>query len=321
MMHYKLTFLIAIILTFQCCRNENNLEREITQIDINIQIERFDQLSANVTSQTLIDLKSDYPFMFSKTTPDSIWISTIQDSLQQQLFVEIDKKYNDIISTENEMILFFQHLKYYYNAFQEPRVVTFSNYVDYRNKVFVTDTIILIALDTYLGKNHRFYDNIQLYIRQNFEPSQIVSDLAAEYAKKEIQPLSRPSLIQEMVYFGKILYFKDVMIPFKSDEDKIGYSKEQLHWALENEASIWEYFVERELLYETDPKLAGRFINPSPFTKFNLELDSESPGRLGQYIGWQIVKAFMNNNKIKLQDMLSMDAIELFNKSKFKPRK
>ena len=124
-----------------------------------------------------------------------------------------------------------------------------------------------------------------------------------------------------MVYFGKILYFKDVMIPFKSDEEKIGYTKDQLAWALANESSIWEFFVERELLFETDPKLAGRFINPAPFSKFNLELDAESPGRLGQYIGWQIVKAYMENSDADLKDMLQMDATELFNKSKFKPRK
>ena len=105
-----------------------------------------------------------------------------------------------------------------------------------------------------------------------------------------------------MVYFGKILYFKDVMIPFKTDEEKIGYTKEQLAWALENESNIWEFFVERELLFETDPKLSGRFINPAPFTKFNLELDAESPGRLGQYIGWQIVNPWTTNFAVDIDN-------------------
>jgi uncharacterized protein YjaZ len=88
-----------------------------------------------------------------------------------------------------------------------------------------------------------------------------------------------------------------------------------------NESNIWQFFVERELLFETDPKLARRFINPAPFTKFNLELDAESPGRLGQYMGWQIVRAYMENNETDFKDMMQMDATELFNKSKFKPRK
>ena len=84
---------------------------------------------------------------------------------------------------------------------------------------------------------------------------------------------------------------------------------------------IWRYFVERELLYDTDPKLLTRFINPAPFSKFDLELDSESPGCLGQYIGWQIVNAYMKNNDVTLQQMLSTKAEDIFKNSKFKPRK
>jgi uncharacterized protein YjaZ len=74
-------------------------------------------------------------------------------------------------------------------------------------------------------------------------------------------------------------------------------------------------------LYSTDNSLPSRFINPAPFTKFYLELDSESPGRLGQYIGWQIVRSFMEHNDVEFMDMLQMEATEIFNGAKFKPRK
>lgn len=320
-MRNVLGFFIVILLLVQSCENESKIEKYIANIDVNVQVERFDKLFAEVTPESLPKLKTDYPFMFSKTIADSVWISRIQDTMQQQLFIEIDKKFNDTQFVEDDITQLFQHLKYYYKTFREPRIVTFSDYVDYRSKIFVTDTITLIAIDTYLGSDHEFYGNIQKYLKQNFEASQIVPDLATAYAEKQIYQSSRKSLIDEMVYFGKILYFKDVMIPFKSDAEKIGYTKEQLAWALENEPNIWQFFVEKELLFETNPKLAGRFINPAPFTKFNLELDAESPGRLGQYIGWQIVRAYMENNDADFKDMLQLDATELFNKSKFKPRK
>ena len=75
-------------------------------------------------------------------------------------------------------------------------------------------------------------------------------------------------------------------------------------------------------LYSTNSKLPNRFINPAPFSKFYLEgIDGESPGKIGQYIGWQIVKAYMDNNDTSFKDMLIMNAQELFNKSKFKPKK
>lgn len=320
-MRNKLSFLIVILVLFQSCGNESKIENEIAQIEVNVQVERFDKLFAESSPNDLPKLKADYPFMFSKQYPDAVWIARMNDTLQQHMFSEIEKKYDDFSQVEEGLISFYQHLKYYNPTFRTPRIFTVINDVDYRSKTIVTDSITLIAIDNYLGKEHEFYGNIQKYLKQNFEPSQIVSDLATEYAKREIYQPSRKSLIDEMVYYGKILYFKDVMIPFKTDAEKIGYTKEQLDWAIENEPNIWEYFVERELLFETDPKLASRFINPGPFTKFNLELDAESPGRLGQYIGWQIVRAYMNNNDTDFKSMLQMEATELFNKSKFKPRK
>ena len=75
------------------------------------------------------------------------------------------------------------------------------------------------------------------------------------------------------------------------------------------------------MLFSTDNSLPNRFIALAPFSKFYLELDSESPGRLGQYIGWQIVRAYMKNNKVSLMDMMQKDAEEIFNNSNFKPSK
>ena len=303
-MRNLLSFLVVIVLCFQSCEKDSKVEKEISKIDIDVQVERFEKLFAEASPNDLPKLKADYPFM-----------------LQQEMFSEIQKQYADFTEINEDIKSLFQHLKYYYPTFKIPRVITLINDVQYRNKTIVTDSIALIAIDNYLGKDHMFYGNIQQYIRQNFEANQIVPDLATQYAQKQIYQPTRKSLLDEMIYFGKILYFKDVIIPFKSDAKKIGYTQDELNWAIENEPNIWQFFVEKELLFETDPKLASRFINPAPFTKFNLELDAESPGRLGQYIGWQIVKAYMQNNDTDFIDMLQMDATELFNKSKFKPRK
>ena len=123
-----------------------------------------------------------------------------------------------------------------------------------------------------------------------------MADLATAYAEQLIYQPKRATFLEEMIYFGKQLYLKDLLIPFKENNEKIGYLPAQYEWAVDNEFYIWQYFVEKELLYETDRKLLSRFIIPAPFSRFNLELDSESPGRLGQYIGWQIVKSYMENN-------------------------
>lgn len=314
--------LVCFCFTLNSCDNTSQIEKDIAAIPMTVNIERFDKLLATASLETLPELKKKYPFIISKNVHDSIWIRTINDSLQQQLFDATQQAYSDNTALEADVTALFRHLKYYNKTFKAPRVITVTSEVEYRNKVIVTDSIALIALDTYLGEDHPFYANIPQYVSQNLKASQIASDLAEAYAKQYAFQSKKKTLLEEMIYHGKLLYFKDKVVPFLNDAERIGYTQDQLDWAIANENYIWRYFVERELLYNTDSKLPSRFINPSPFSKFYLdEIDNKSPGKIGQYIGWQIVRAYMNTNKVSLNDMMLEDAENLFNKSKYKPRK
>lgn len=314
--------LLLVVIAFISCKDDNQLERDIAEINTDIQIERFDRLFAQVTSKDLPSLKTAYPFMFPEKYTDSFWLDKKSDTLQVQLFHEVDKVFSNEEDIEFEIESLFNHLKYYFPEFNPPRIITVTNDVDYRNKVIVTDTIALIALDSYLGSDHEFYGAIPKYLRKNLTKEQLVVDLAGAYSKKHTYHPQRKTLLDEMIYFGKLLYFKAIMIPFKTDAERIGYTEDELDWARANESYIWRHFVEHELLYSTDSKLPGRFINPAPFSKFFLEeIDTNSPGRLGQYIGWQIVSAFMSHNDVSLKDMLNTSTEDIFNNSKFKPRK
>ena len=101
----------------------------------------------------------------------------------------------------------------------------------------------------------------------------------------------------------------------------MGYTLEEIKWCEENESYMWRYFIENEMLYSDDQKLANRFINPAPFSKFYLEIDNESPGRVGAWMGWQIVRSYIKNNEVSLEQVLQLNAKELFEKSKYKPKK
>ncbi|NNF86519.1 MAG: gliding motility lipoprotein GldB [Winogradskyella sp.] len=317
----KFLFLSLIVFSFWSCNDDSAVEKEIANIKIDCKIERFDRQFANASPNDLKSLKFSYPFLFSKSVPDSIWIMRMQDSLQNQLFNEVAMVFDEPLSLKEDINSLFKHLKYYDKSFTVPRVITLTNDVDYRNKVVVTDTIVLIALDNYLGAVHPYYQNIQRYIAANMQKDQIVVDLAEKYAEKYVFPTKRQSFLDEMIYFGKLLYFKDRIIPFEDDANKIGYSQEELDWAEANESPIWSYFIEKELLYSTDPNLSNRFIANAPFSKFYLELDNESPGRLGQYIGWQIVRAYAEKNDVGLMQLMREEPRVIFENSNFKPMK
>jgi len=319
-MKYFLFLVCSIVLL--SCHQENALEAEISKIQLDVEIERFDKLFAQTTESDLPKLKQAYPFLFPKRIADSVWVEMLTDTLQQEILTEVQNKFADFDKVELEIRKFYQHLKYYDKVFNEPRLITVINNVDYRESIVVTDSIALIALDNYLGEDHYFYDFISVYLRKNFKPEAISVNLAEAYAEKYTYQSSRKNLLDEMIYFGKLLYFKDVMLPFKSDAEKIGYAEEELNWARANEAQVWSYLVDGALLFSTDNSLPARFITPAPFSKFYLEIDNESPGRIGQYIGWQIVKAYMKQNKeVDLFKMMQTSTQDIFDNTKYKPIK
>ena len=320
-MSSRIFVLLMLSLVFVSCSEDSKAEEEISKIEVDFVVERFDKAYAEAKPADLPKLKQAYPFLFSKHVPDSVWIDRINDTLQDQLLKEVGKVYPDFKEVKEDFKKLFQHLKYYDKTFDVPRVVTLTNDVDYRNKTIVTDSLLLIALDNFLGEDHEFYQNIPRYLAKNMQKDQIIPEVSEAYAKKYTYQSNRRTLLDEMIYYGKLLYFNDVMIPFKSDAEKIGYTEQELKWAEANESQIWSYFIEKELLFSTDNKLPSRFIADAPYSKFYLELDNESPGRLGQYIGWQIVRAYANTTNENVLSILEQEPEEIFNKAKFKPKK
>ncbi|HET8809142.1 MAG TPA: gliding motility lipoprotein GldB [Flavobacteriaceae bacterium] len=313
---------LVCFLVLLSCENTSETEQKIAQIPVEVEVVRFDEQFAEATPESLPELKKEFPFLFPEGISDSVWVEKINDTLQQALNREVAKAFPNLEEEKDEFRQLFQHLKYYFPKFSAPKIITLTSDVDYRNRVIVTDSLLLISLDVYLGKDHEFYGGIYDYIRKDFEPELLVSDIAGEYAKNFVPYPTSRSFLAQMVYYGKILYLKDLLIPFKSDPQKIRYTEKQLEWAKDNEEQIWRYFVENELLFKTDPDLKSRFIDLAPFSKFYLQLDSESPPQLGRYIGWQIVRQFVERNEtVSWEKLLQTDAKTIFDQSNYKPRK
>lgn len=305
------------------CEDERKVEQEISKIPVEVDVTRFDQVFAEASPEDLPKLKEDYPLLFPKAYPDSIWLNTMKDTIQQEINKEVTKAFPSFEEETQEIEHLFQHLKYYFpTKFKVPKVITVTSEVDYKNKVIAADSVLLISLDTYLGEEHKFYVGLQQYLKKNFRKEQILPDIAFAYGEQYVpQPDSR-TLLASMIYYGKILYLKDKLIPEYSDAEKMGYTEDEMEWARANEEQIWRYFIEHEILFDTNSNLQKRFINLAPFTKFRLQLDSESPPQLGQYMGWQIVRQFVNKNPdLSLKEVLQKEAEQIFKESNYKPRK
>jgi len=318
----KYFLFLAVAVVALSCKKENEVEDKVAAVPVKeVKIERFDKLFFESKPEDLPMLKQQFPFFFPAGDPDQVWIGRMQEPFLRQLYKEAQTKYPDVKALEDDFEDLFKHIKFYYPKFSDPRVVTMIN-DDESTKAIYAESVVVIPLSVYLGKDNKIYEGLPKYQVQEFEASQILPDVVTSFSNGKIAPATDRSLLAMMIYYGKELYIKDLLLPDVADHNKIGYTAEQLRWCQENEAYMWRYLVDQKLLYDTDSKLAGRFINPAPFSKFYLDIDNESPGRIGQWVGWQIVRAYMENNKdVTLQDLLAKDAKEVFENSKYKPKK
>ena len=314
-------FLLVSFLILTSCAKKSSVNSDVINIPMEVNLQRFDQEFVETAPQNFQVLRQKYPFLLNTGATDSVWFQKRNDTLFQEIYAETQKQFSDLTELEKELKLLFQHIKYYFPNENPGRVVTLISEVDVMNRAIYADTLALISLDTYLGKDHKFYTDFDAYLLTDFEKERIVVDLAEHFAaQRTITPQDR-SFVSQMVYWGKIMYAKELLLPKASENLLMGYTQEQLDWVKANEAQVWKYFVEGKYLFDTDVKLVARFIQRAPFSEFYLELDQVSPGSVGVFVGWQIVRSYMENNNVTLQEMLLQDDSTIFEQSKYKPKK
>lgn len=318
----KILALVALVFISFSCKNEesNKLDVDVSNISVNVNLERFDVDFYTTKTNELTKTKEKYPMLFPPQ-PDSVWINKINNKDEQELFAETQKVFSDVEEEKEQLISLFKHVKYYNPRFVSPKVITMLTNIDYNNRIVYTDSLLLVSLDAYLGEKHEFYNDYPAYVKQNNTKKHIVVDVAKAIVGKQMLPSMARSFIDKMIYRGKKMYLLDAYLPNVADAVKIGYSQKKLEWAESNEEQIWMYFIEKDLLYSTSKDVDKRFLDLAPFSKFYMEEDSQSPGRIGEWIGWQIVRSYMQKNDVSLHQLLQTKEDVIFKKSGYKPKR
>lgn len=314
-----LTAILFIGLMLLSC--ENKLEKKISQIPIHTQTIRFDSLFFESNPTHFSNLRNEFPYFFPHQVDDSIWRNKRQDTLQQELYAEVKQTFGNFETQKRALKSLFQHITYYFPKFDPPKIITITSDVDYKSRVIYADSLLIIGLDNYLGANHRFYQGFSEYIRWEFEAKNITTDVALSITETIIPYYRNQTFLDAMIYEGKRLYLCQKFLPKISEKNLLKYSEEKYNWARTNEAEIWRYFIENQLLYNTNKTTLNRFMEMAPFSKFYMEHDNQSPGGIGRFIGLQIVKKFMKNQSENLEILLKTSPEDLFRQAFYKPSK
>ncbi|MFV0248979.1 MAG: gliding motility lipoprotein GldB [Tenacibaculum sp.] len=310
-------FLVFFLLS---CKKEKLNAVDVSDVKIEFKLMRFDREFYR-PDKKLSQLKRQFPFLFPKEIPDSVWQNKRSDKYELELFSETQKLYKSTANLKAELSNLFKHIKHYKATFKSPMVITLLTNIDYDNRVIYADSLLFISLDAYLGSKHKFYDDYPNYIKQNSRSEHIKVDVALQIINQQVVAKNNRTFIDKIICEGKKMYLLDKYLPEVSDSEKMGYSIEKNQWILDHEEFIWRYFVEKELLFSTANSLDRRFLDLAPFSKFYTDYDNLSPGRVGVWIGWQIVRSYMKNNNVSLHKLLSADQEEVYKKSKYRPKK
>lgn len=321
-----------MLLSINSCSGQSS-NSEIFVQEPTVTIQRFDKDLHNYlkkpTDETrrLLEIKyKNFLPAFGRVTINN------SDSYKKEFFPRLgryfsnemlSKIYDDALKTFEDLSSYEKELSYADNIvaveFNGKHLPALYMHVSgFKENVMVLDNIISLSADKYLGADYpayrQFFENFQLI---QMQPKMVSRDYLKAWILSEILASKKnPNLLDEMVKEGKLLYTLSVLLPDRESYDLIGYSPEKELWCVENEKKIWQTIVQLNHLYSSDQLLINKYINDAPYTS---TLSPDSPGKVGTWVGWNVVKAYVSKNNVSLNQLMAIEPQDLLKGSGYNP--
>ena len=344
---YLLSLGFVLIFAASCTDNERPAP-DVSHIDVETKVIRtenniakVDTSQANILQELRLQDSSFYDLYFSRVLGVPVHAMTIAD---QNKFIkgfiaderigritqEVDSLFGDFSDMEKEFQQAFKYMKYYFPEKNIPNIYTFISEYSLQRFIFEDDQgdAISIGLDMFLGENYPYNEYVvnntsfSAYLTRTYNKEHLVKNSIEVMVEDWLGVVPRgETLLDKMIYHGKKLYIVEQLVPQVSNEVIMGYTPEQMTWCEDNEQEMWAYFFKEELFYSTDINKISKLVNPSPQSS---GMPPEAPGRTANYMGWQIIKAFMKRNDYSLDKLLTLNdysSQKILEESRFKPKR
>jgi hypothetical protein len=331
----NLLILFISTITFYSCSQNNTCEDhpDVNTSELKLSIESLEEEFLSIeTKEELVDFMNrertiaQYFLRGNEYPSDSIMINVLLQRLNNPhidtLSQEVLSTFGDKSSLEEQFTKAFSFMQYYYPDFTPPKIKTIATGFD--TDLYISDSLIVIGLDFYLGKKAKFRPiNVPNYILEHYQKEYIVPSCILLYG---ISPrfnnpdLQDKTMLAEMIDYGKAFYFTKKMMPCTPDSLLIRYKAEEIKDSRTNEDLIWAHFLDNELLYSSDKFTKQKYLGDRPKT---FDIGEKCPGRIGTWLGWQIVNQYVDRHtEITLPQLMGdNNAQEIFIKSKYRPGK
>lgn len=307
----KIFFAIMVSTILVACSNPERREADIEGMDMQFGITRYDSLFWNIDSTRVNEEFQRLNRLCPEITPiyiEKVMLMGSIDSAQAaveyknfrkypavvDVYTSTQEAYKDISDIENELKPALLRLRKFLPNLKLPKFYTHISF--FNQNIIIGEGFISLSLDNYMGENYCFYDSIGIYsyLRRNMIREKIVSDYLTAILCSEFMSAPNGNLLDDMVYYGKMLYTVSCLLPDEKENVIMGYTDGQMKWAEEREEELWRQMVESHIIYTENIIDKTKFLHDGPFTQ---PFGQDSPDRLGAYLGWQIVKSYMKNNQ------------------------
>lgn len=296
-----------------------------------VKIHRFDQdlyqyLSGQRSQDALQDEHKDFLDLFGEEvigigkSDSHEFFSGLRnyfshDSLNK-LYKDELETFKDISQLEDDLSFGFDFLLSSFDSLSVPLIYMHTSGL--QQNLVVSDKVLSVSADKYLGSDYPMYkEYFYDYQRQNMHPKRLVPDLLLGFLMSSFPYAAQQgTLLDRMLYEGKLRYILSLALPYHSDPEILAYSLDQDNWSRSQEAEIWKKLVQSKHLYVRDKLTIDKYINDAPYTS---PVSDKSPGKLGIWIGYQIVRSYVKEaQKVTLQELLrNTDSQEILKISKY----
>jgi hypothetical protein len=280
------------------------LNKTLAFLENNPQISRFMLLSDQYPELSILARKVNG--LINDPYIDTLYRQSVQ-SFETEEAVFLDK-----------LSVGLDYLQFYFPEAKRPKIQTIVTGLF--QDLYISDSLIVIGIDFFIGEETKYKpveipDYIFKRYNYNYLPSTIMGYLTLDYVKEG----SENSLLSEMIDFGKIYYLNAALLPCVPEHEIIGFTEEEMKDVYKFQEIIWASLIENEVLYETSDFTKKKFLGERPSV---YEIGEKCPGRVGAWVGWQIVNSFMDKQNMEMREMLAFENHhKLFESSGYKPKK
>lgn len=329
----KLTFILIAFLLWKCGDEKEQcvFTPDLSAVQIDLDIQHFEDTLAGIrTKQALVDFLSRYPVIRDEMLrraeypDDSTFVNEMFKRFTNPgidtLLAETKRVFGDGSALKEEFEKAFAHVRYYYPDFDPPKIRTIITGLD--SDLYVTDSLIMVGLDFFLGQGASYRPKTYDYLLRRYDPHDIVPSCLLLYGigpRFNKTDLKDRTVLADMLAYGKSFYFAKHMLPCTPDSVLISYTTDEITGADENEELIWARFIQDKVVFSTNVMDKKNYLGDRPVT---VQVGEKCPGRIGQWIGWQIVREYMASHpETTLPELMQMDdAQKIFKESNYKPQ-